>query len=184
VLHPYRRFLPRIDWIDQPKRRIDERALWASVEERFDAPEFGGKPCENRVRCREIVKAFRRRCRREKLDELYRKRWQRQAENAAAIRAELAGREQQKSNERQNLYIIGRGSFVKIGIAVNVRKRLAMLQTSSPVRLLLLKEWSCENARVTERRLHERFAKFKESGEWFLLPESVLAQLLSTERLD
>lgn len=59
---------------------------------------------------------------------------------------------------------------VKIGIAKNVKRRLASLQTSSPSKLELLgiiKTKSVNNARKIEKLLHEKFAKNRIRGEWF-----------------
>ena len=59
---------------------------------------------------------------------------------------------------------------VKIGIAKNVKRRLASLQTSSPSKLKLLgiiKTKSVNNARKIEKSLHEKFAKNRIRGEWF-----------------
>lgn len=59
---------------------------------------------------------------------------------------------------------------VKIGIAKNVKRRLASLQTSSPSELELLstiKTKSVNNARKIEKSLHEKFDKNRIRGEWF-----------------
>lgn len=59
---------------------------------------------------------------------------------------------------------------VKIGIAKNVKRRLASLQTSSPSELELLstiKTKSVNNAREIEKSLHEKFDKNRIRGEWF-----------------
>ena len=59
---------------------------------------------------------------------------------------------------------------VKIGIAKNVKRRLASLQTSSPSKLELLgiiKTKSVNNARKIEKSLHEKFAENRIRGEWF-----------------
>lgn len=59
---------------------------------------------------------------------------------------------------------------VKIGIAKNVKRRLASLQTSSPSELKLLatiKTKSVNDARKIEKSLHKRFDKHCIRGEWF-----------------
>lgn len=59
---------------------------------------------------------------------------------------------------------------VKIGIAKNVKRRLASLQTSSPSELELLgtiKAMSVNDAREIEKLLHERFDRDRIRGEWF-----------------
>lgn len=59
---------------------------------------------------------------------------------------------------------------IKIGIAKNVKRRLASLQTSSPSELKLLgtiKTKSVNDARKLEQSLHETFSKHHIRGEWF-----------------
>lgn len=63
------------------------------------------------------------------------------------------------------VYFIECGGFVKIGVAVNVEKRLASLQTGNPAPLTLLVAIS-GNEKM-ERELHKRFAVDRVQGEWF-----------------
>ena len=59
---------------------------------------------------------------------------------------------------------------VKIGIAKNVKRRLASLQTSSPSELKLLgtmKTKSVNDAKKIEKSLHTRFDENRIRGEWF-----------------
>lgn len=59
---------------------------------------------------------------------------------------------------------------IKIGIAKNVVRRIASLQTSSPSELKLLgilKAKSVGQARELERSLHQTFDKYHIRGEWF-----------------
>jgi Meiotically up-regulated gene 113 len=66
---------------------------------------------------------------------------------------------------KRHTYLIGaEGShLVKIGYAVDPKKRLAMLQTGQPLTLSLL--WSCHGDH--EQALHRRFAEHRVRGEWF-----------------
>ena len=59
---------------------------------------------------------------------------------------------------------------IKIGIAKNISRRLANLQTSNAARLELLGSIQTENinkAKKLEKSLHEQFSKFIVRGEWF-----------------
>jgi len=59
---------------------------------------------------------------------------------------------------------------IKIGIAKNVQRRLASLQTSNAAKLELLTSIKVENfhaARELEQFLHQEFAEFYLRGEWF-----------------
>lgn len=59
---------------------------------------------------------------------------------------------------------------VKIGIAKNVKQRIASLQTSSPSELKLLGKIQAESvskARELEQSLHKTFDKYRVRGEWF-----------------
>ena len=56
--------------------------------------------------------------------------------------------------------------LVKIGYAENVKARLRIIQTISPVRLKLLLVLNGD--RATEKHLHRYFGKYRAHGEWFL----------------
>ena len=101
------------------------------------------------------------------------------AEKVAKANAEEAARRAARLAVPQKVYVIGSGSYVKIGIARDVRKRVSMLQISSPVPLTVIKLWECDDAYEVERRLHKKYAEFKTSGEWFAMPESVLRDLVA-----
>jgi len=102
----------------------------------------------------------------------------REAERIAELEVEMV----EKRALPRKLYVIGSGSYVKIGVARDVNKRLSMLQTSSPGRLTVLRFWECDDAEILERRLHKRYSKFKATGEWFALPEQTLKKQIATER--
>lgn len=63
----------------------------------------------------------------------------------------------------------------KIGKAVDVDKRIANLQTSSPHKLTLFAV--VEGTR--ERDLHARYKQFRRHGEWFCLPDTAVAEILA-----
>jgi len=65
------------------------------------------------------------------------------------------------------IYFIQQGNdgAIKIGISNNFEKRLAQLQTGSPYRLKVLLTIN-GNERL-EKQLHNKFAEFRLSGEWF-----------------
>lgn len=65
----------------------------------------------------------------------------------------------------KGVYVVGYGSYVKIGISANVMERLASLQTGAPEKIVLyavLDGWAAE-----ETALHRRFAQYRLNGEWF-----------------
>ena len=68
-------------------------------------------------------------------------------------------------------FVLNRDSkAIKIGIAKNVRHRLASLQTSSPAQLQLIgsiKTASTQAARKLESELHHQFDLWQIRGEWF-----------------
>jgi hypothetical protein len=64
-------------------------------------------------------------------------------------------------------YFIRCEDYVKIGIAVDVMKRMRDLQSANPKRLELLAV--VEGCHKFERSLHRRFADLRHSDEWFRL---------------
>lgn len=71
------------------------------------------------------------------------------------------------------IYFIGSGKnhkFVKIGKSINPKKRMAELQTASPVTISLIHYESVnteEKAFIIEKELHRIFRKYNSRGEWF-----------------
>lgn len=69
----------------------------------------------------------------------------------------------------------GPGGPIKIGVARNVKKRMAQLQTGQPYTLELL---ATMPGNVTvEQRLHLKLRAHRMSGEWFEPHENVLAEV-------
>jgi DNA-binding transcriptional regulator YiaG len=68
---------------------------------------------------------------------------------------------------------------VKIGHAVNVRRRLSELRTYCPVPLEL--EATLDGGEAEEHELHERFANHRRQGEWFLLAPEI-EELIAANR--
>jgi hypothetical protein len=70
-------------------------------------------------------------------------------------------------NPSQVVYVIGQPGqpVAKIGTTSNLRARLRVLQTGSPVRLQVL--WSCPGGRRLEAWLHEIYKHWRLEGEWF-----------------
>jgi hypothetical protein len=71
----------------------------------------------------------------------------------------------------RQVYFIRLGERVKIGVSVNVRRRLKSLQTSCPDRLELLH--SAGGTWDDEVQLHKRFAADRLTGEWFRLSPEI-----------
>lgn len=67
------------------------------------------------------------------------------------------------------VYLIEGGELHKIGRAIDISKRLAGLQTLSPLPLKLVGAWYVADCRQTERKMHSQFAKCRVRGEWFRL---------------
>lgn len=63
------------------------------------------------------------------------------------------------------VYFVRAGDFIKIGFAVDVQRRIASLQTGSPMPLTLLA--TTPGTLDSERAYHKRFDELWERGEWF-----------------
>ena len=77
-------------------------------------------------------------------------------------------------------FVLGAGNCLKIGLGRNIRRRVAELQTSHSVKLVLLAVEETTEMREIEAAYHERFAALRTYGEWFTftgeLRELVLAK--------
>lgn len=89
---------------------------------------------------------------------------------ATAAQAWLASKVEAPADEMASqagtVYVLESGPFVKIGFTAGpVSKRLAALQTGSPIAITVLAE--IQGSAQLERALHARFANLRGSGEWF-----------------
>ena len=87
----------------------------------------------------------------------------------------------QNNGNRQFVYIIKNplNETVKIGVAQDVQKRIAQLQTGAGVELeLVYQSMICSNAFSIERDVHAHFEKYRTFGEWFKVsPQEVIDYL-------
>lgn len=63
------------------------------------------------------------------------------------------------------IYLVKRGSLVKIGFSKKLSNRMRGLELAGGVKLILLA--SAPGEPEDERRLHRLFAAYREIGEWF-----------------
>lgn len=84
------------------------------------------------------------------------------------------------ARDGSSVYFAGSGGQIKIGWSRKVSARLAQLQTGSPIPIKLL--GTMPGGRAVERRLHEKFAHLRISGEWFTDAPELLA-FIAEQRL-
>lgn len=77
-----------------------------------------------------------------------------------------------------SVYFAETAGRVKIGWSTKVATRIAQLQTGSPTPIRLL--GTTPGGRGLERRLHERFAAWRVSGEWFDLTSELREHIEAT----
>lgn len=66
---------------------------------------------------------------------------------------------------------------IKIGCAVDIKKRIADLNTASPINLILVASIQSENALKLESYLHKAFGRNRLNGEWFTLDNQMIKAL-------
>ena len=79
----------------------------------------------------------------------------------------------------ETLYLIRCNQYYKIGIATNVRNRLAALQTGNPTPLEIEACFEFPNALVVEKALHQTFASVRKLGEWFELGDQDIERFIT-----
>ena len=75
-------------------------------------------------------------------------------------------------------------TWYKIGVTGNIDKRLAQLQTSTPLDLEVIAHCVCHNAYGAEAYLHEQYKDNKVKGEWFSLSEDEITTLINQYHKD
>lgn len=69
------------------------------------------------------------------------------------------------------------GGPIKIGRSYDPIKRMAALQSASPVQLRMLFTARCGDLDLDESALHARFAQYRLHGEWFEPAPEILAYI-------
>jgi hypothetical protein len=73
----------------------------------------------------------------------------------------------------QHVYVVTGGlRYCKIGVAHDVYKRIAGIQTGCPFRVKLVRCWLTPYAFKIETAAHKKLANFNSVGEWFDVPAS------------
>ena len=78
------------------------------------------------------------------------------------------------------IYFVRSGDLVKIGYASSVEKRIPTLRTSNPNAIVVLGAMTGDME--AERALHERFAKHRVRGEWFVLCDEIVGFIQENAR--
>lgn len=79
----------------------------------------------------------------------------------------------------QFLYLIECKDHYKIGVANDVKSRLAQLATGNPFPLTVMACFGFENAEIVEKVLHQKFSMYRTIGEWFLLSDKNVSAFLN-----
>lgn len=86
----------------------------------------------------------------------------------------FARKQRRMSARTSKVYFIqAANGAIKIGFTLDVARRLATLQNGSPERLKLLA--TMPGGEPEELALHERFAEFRQRGEWFAPARALVA---------
>ncbi len=67
----------------------------------------------------------------------------------------------------KHIYFISNGTYCKIGIATNLKRRISDLQVGNTSQLTLLYSFQTSDYDNIEKQLHKLFKPFKVSGEWY-----------------
>lgn len=73
------------------------------------------------------------------------------------------------------VYILKCESYVKIGLASNLKARLSALQVGNPFKLEVLAHWPTCRANSVEAEAHKLLAEYHHDREWFLVPNDSTA---------
>ncbi len=77
-----------------------------------------------------------------------------------------------------NVYLLKQLSYVKIGKADDVFKRIKQLQTATPEKIEYIASKQVDNPLELENCLHVKYSKFRSSGEWFKLTDEQVAEII------
>jgi len=86
----------------------------------------------------------------------------------------------------KRLYIVKTEEYYKIGVSREPNKRLSHIRTESPFYCELVTTVKAKNgsAKRLEKLLHENYAKYRKSGEWFDLDNQEVASYIMIDEID
>lgn len=87
--------------------------------------------------------------------------------------------EQERATKAASVYFMQAGEFVKVGVAIDIKTRMAMLQIGCPYSIKLLHCFQSEDAYADESSIHGELARYHFRGEWFMLPQAVIELIQS-----
>ena len=92
----------------------------------------------------------------------------------------------QMKNRRGYTYLIHAENLYrfKIGCAIDYKRRLGQLQTSSPVKLHLIAKKKTDDMYAEEKKWHSLFANCRKNGEWFDLNYKELIKITNNWKSD
>jgi Meiotically up-regulated gene 113 len=153
------------------------------VESRSSAKEFYIKCCEDKNACSKIKERFLKELKSKRESE---RNWSKQSPASPALqKPQIASPPKVEISDREiSVYVIEGNSLYKIGIAADISKRIAGIQTSFPFELKVVKVWKSKFPHKAERHLHKRFKSYRMKGEWFRLPSNEIETLLQIANLD
>ncbi|MBI2925457.1 MAG: GIY-YIG nuclease family protein [Verrucomicrobia bacterium] len=166
------------NWIWRGLDPADAQRLREFAASRLNVPEFRMHPC-SLSRCERIKREAMREFKSEN-----RGKEDRLSPEARAFLESKKTPPKPPPSYSSLVYLIHGSGHYKIGIAIDVRKRLQSIKTSCPFPVEIVKAWQSEDASAVERILHKRFTAHRVNGEWFNLPDTDLEMLKAIENID
>ncbi len=78
------------------------------------------------------------------------------------------------------IYIVQSSEYVKIGVAKNIEKRIVSLQTGNQHKLKLIATKETFDDYELEREIHRQYSENRKQGEWFILSERQMVDLIES----
>lgn len=67
----------------------------------------------------------------------------------------------------------------KIGRSKTPVERVKHFDTIMPVEVAVVSMIPCDDTKAAEKRLHKMYDRYREKGEWFIIPDKYLGSLLN-----
>ncbi len=97
-------------------------------------------------------------------------------------RERVSQRKRPRNQRPGVVYVFRCGLYVKIGVAANAHKRLGMLQTGNPHKIVCVCVLCSDAPYDAEQALHNLLSRYLQRGEWFQLPHCLIDSLSGCRR--
>ena len=88
--------------------------------------------------------------------------------------------EDKNEDGKRYIYVITADKHTKIGITNSIKRRMETMQVCNPYKINLILAKKINSAEFIEKKIHKEYAEFNILGEWFILSDKQINDIISS----